>query len=150
MNRRISLALLAVLGCLASPSARAAQSSDVTFTIPLNLTQLSPQIEKVFISCEIMSSAILVNRTKNMGRVTPPWLEIPNTSGQIVTTATFVIPLPFGTLSETAPGTSASYVCYLGGYSRTTGQPTSFSETAADPAFRLSPSPTSLYGNFTW
>jgi hypothetical protein len=149
MNRRICLALLAVLGCLASPSARTVQSSDVTFTIPLNLTQLSPQIDKVFISCEVMSSAILVNRSKGTGRVTPPWLEFPNTSGQVVTTATFVVPLPFGTV-DTTQGASANYVCYLGGHSKMTGQSSGFSDTNADPAFRLSPTPTAIYGNFTW
>jgi hypothetical protein len=41
-------------------------------------------------------------------------------------------------------------VCYLAGHSRTTGQSGSFSETAADPAFRLSPSPAPIYGNFIW
>jgi hypothetical protein len=149
MNRRILLASLMMFWCLAWPGSAAAQSSDVTLTVPLNLTQVSSQIDKILVSCEISSSAIMLQRSKNTGRVVK-WVEIPNVDGRVVTTVTVVLSLPFGSLADDARGQNANYVCYLAGYPRGESNPRSFSETDPNPALRLSPTPSAIFGSFTW
>ena len=133
------------------PSAAAAQSSDVTFTIPLNLTQLSSQLQKVGILCRVTSSAF-TRHDKGVaeGHLDNLPAEFPNETGRIVTTATVVVPIPFGSLSDDAAGKTASYSCTLYGNAKTETLPIPFAETATDPAHRLSPTPGSLSGTFTW
>jgi len=49
---------IVVLCVLAIPSAARAQSNDVTFTVPINLSQLSPDLRRVMVRCDIQSAAI--------------------------------------------------------------------------------------------
>jgi len=125
---------------LALPVASAAQSSDVTFTMPLNLRQLSPDISKVSVYCTIESAALtsgVVAKGATGGRVQKQE-EFPVTGGQVVTTA--VVVLAIGSLDNPA-GKTAFYTCQLGGFSSSQKSWSSFSETNAKPVFRLSPSP---------
>jgi hypothetical protein len=148
MKSRMQSAVLAAC-VLALPVASGAQSSDVTFRVPLNLRQLSSDISRVSVYCTIESAALtagVVIKGATGGRVRKQE-EFPVTGGQLVTTA--VVVLPIGSLDNPV-GKTAFYTCQLGGFSASEKSWGSFSETSAKPAFRLSPTPADISGSFTW
>jgi len=139
----VTAGLLIVAGAASRP-ADAQTVGDVTFTVPLNITQMSPDITKVAVWCKITGPAI-TSRSGNIGAQ----VEIVPQAGQVVTTATVVVPWPPTDLTNPA-GTQASYSCSLSGYSNSLQRWDIFREDHPTPAFRLKPTPTELTGTFVW
>ena len=160
MTQRIHTVLL-TLGVLALPGVSAAQANpgDVTFTVPVTLTQLSNGLGKVRVSCQIQSDAITVNRnsTKSGGPGSGAGNlykseEVPLSGGQVKATATVVISTA-GVLDDPI-GKSAGYICNLEGFSNAQQRWVPFNSSipiaGTEPALRLTPSPGALSGTFTW
>ena len=142
-------------------------SSDVTFTVPLNLTHISADIVTVRVICKITSRAIVTGTpgTKPMpylngatgleegalGVVPTLWKEVdfPVAGGQLVTTATNVVPVPAGSLDNPV-GQNALYNCSISGFSKALQGWSHFSDTPTDVRFRLSPTPAEITGPFNW
>ena len=148
MVSRLSIAILA--GCLVVAQdlvVAQAPGGDVTFKVPLNLTKLSTDITKVRVSCRLTSTALVaVNSSGQLTHDMVVGTDVPVSNGQVVTTATLV----FSNFTLTNPaGVSASYQCTLMGFDNT-GNGSNFSESSADPRFRLTPTPAPLPGTFTW
>jgi len=146
------LAAIATASLLATATTSAAQtaSGDVTFELPLSLTQMSSDITKVQVTCSIASEAIPPNTRMPDGKLEgrlANQIELPVTGGQLVTTAVVVI----GTGSLNDPiGKSATYECSITGFSESLQRWSWFAENADVPAFRLTPTPGRLSGTFTW
>ena len=144
MNARI--VVVALTACLvAAPNLVVAQTttgSDVTFKVPLNLTQVSSDIAKVALWCVISSTAITTRDGKLFKQE-----ELPVSGGQLVTTATVVVAVS-GLYNPV--GKVAGYECRLSGFSTSLQRWDVFSETQTVPAFRLSPTPGVLQGSFVW
>jgi len=143
MSARLLLTL-ATIGLLTMPARGFAQATGptVTFTVPVNLTKLSQDITTVHVSCKISSTAITGLDKSRIGGV-----NLPVSGGQVVTTATVVVTLD---LTDNAAGTAATFKCYLSGFSGSLQNYDSFSETQANPAFRVTPTPLALTGSFVW
>lgn len=121
------------------------QVGDVTFTMPLNLTNLSPDIGKVQVTCTITSPAIPSSQGGNP-RLSGRRLIVVS-GGQVVMTATVVVTVT----SLTNPiGQNATYGCTLSGWSTSLQTWGVFDPAATTPAFRLSPAPVALTGSFAW
>lgn len=147
MNRRLLFTTLTVLCWLATTGSAIAGPFDVTFQVPLNLTKLATDITKVRVFCEILSAALV---TGNLVGGPALATEVPVSAGQVVSTATVVIPI---NSLDTSKATSAQYHCQLEGFSQTLQRWYPFSETATDARFRLSPTPGLIPasgGTFTW
>jgi len=144
MNARI--VVVALTACLvAAPNLVVAQTttgSDVTFKVPLNLTQVSSDIAKVAVWCVISSTAI----TTRDGKLSKQE-DLPVSGGQLVTTATVVVAVSG---LDNPVGKVAGYECRLSGFSTSLQRWDVFSETQTVPAFRLSPTPAVLQGSFVW
>ena len=136
--------LLAVAGGAIRPAEAQQRVGDVTFTVPLNITQMSPDITKVAVWCKITGPAI-TTRSGNIGAQ----VELVPQGGQVVTTATIVIPWPLTDMTDPT-GTQASYSCSLSGFSNSLQRWDIFREDHPTPAFRLKPTPTELTGTFVW
>ena len=152
MCSRISRPILMVLAFCA-PRAVAAQTltieTSVTFLMPVNLTRLSPDLEKVRALCAVMPSAVM---TPSMPMNAPPPIlmtEAPVASGQVITTLRTEFLILSGWL-QNAVGQQATYQCELQGYSKALARWSPFSDNAPDAVFRLTPTPPSLQGNFVW
>jgi len=148
MVSRLSIAILA--GCLVAAQALVvaqAPGGDVTFKVPLNLTKLSTDITKVRVSCRLQSTALVaVNVSGQQSHDMAVGIDVPVSNGQVVTTATVV----FSNFTLTNPaGATATYQCTLMGLDNTGGG-ANFSESSADPKFRLTPTPAPLTGTFAW
>jgi hypothetical protein len=139
----VTASLLVVSGGAVRP-VEAQAVGDVTFTVPLNITQMSPDITKVAVWCRITGPAI-TSRSGNIGTQ----VELVPQGGQLVTTATVVVSWPPTDLTNPA-GTQASYTCSLSGYSNSLQRWDIFREDHPTPAFRLKPTPTDLTGTFVW
>lgn len=121
-----------------------AQVGDVTFTVPLNLTQMSPDITKVAVWCRITGPAIHTRSGNIQAQV-----ELVPQAGQVVTTATVVVAWVNTDMTDPT-GTQATYTCSLSGFSNSLQRWDVFREDHLTPAFRLKPTPTDLTGTFTW
>jgi hypothetical protein len=159
MKSRVSLAMLfaSVLalpssgvtqttGQLAPVAVITANSSDVTFTMPLNFTHLSSDIAKIRVDCIIRSAALPSRQAREPG-IAGKTEEYPVVAGQLVRTATVVVPI--SDLDNPA-GKSASYICSTMGFSTSQQKWDVFDSAQPTLAFRLSPAPANLTGNFTW
>jgi hypothetical protein len=144
MSVRTCPTILALCLVVMLAAARAqAQSSDVTFRMPLNLTNLSPDITRVSVTCRIVSPALPVFQGQPQAYRGE---QFPVVAGRLVTTATVVVAIP--QLNSPA-GKTANYSCYLRGSTQmATGR--EFTENNSDPAFRLSPTPVTITGSFDW
>jgi hypothetical protein len=131
-----------LLAALAAPGSLAAQTM-ITFEVPVNLTQLAPEIIKIRVFCEIKSAAIV---SPTAGRATAQD-ELPVLGGKLVTTMRIIITFPAGSL-QAPTGQTAQYQCDMVGISAVGLG--SFSETAAIAAWQLKPTPPSLTGTFVW
>jgi hypothetical protein len=138
---------------LCAPGSLAAQTftieTSVTFLLPVNLTQLSPDIERVKVICMISSPALTPTGL-------PPGAPFPIiasealvSSGQVNTTLRTEFPIYSGWLVD-AIGKQAVYQCGLQGYKKSTQHWDFFDEASADPVFRLKPTPPGLQGSFVW
>jgi hypothetical protein len=147
---RRSLCLWIPSMCLVmSPAVALAQSTEVTFRVPVNLSQLTTDIKQVRVACRVDSPAI-VTRSESGQAINyyfgygPP---VPVADGRVVTTATVVVPIP---RLEDPAGKTATYTCFLQG--STSGGAFSQFGGASWPqvALRLSPTPTPITGSFPW
>jgi hypothetical protein len=148
MVSRFSVAILA--GCLLAvqaPLVAQYPAGDVTLKVPLNFTKLSTELARIKVSCRLQSLALIavdLQGQETHGVATS--IDVPVSNGQAVTTVTVV----FSNFSLTNPaGVTANYQCSVMGFDRT-GSGSSFSETSADPKYRLTPAPAPLTGTFTW
>ena len=130
--------------------------TSVTFSVPLNLSQLTPVITRVGINCEVRSSAIVgVASVSATTRVTP-------VDGQVHTSAKVVVPVP---RLDNPIGKTGTYVCRLWAgktppLNSQTTEPAAgaeppidwalFSAGATDSALRMFPDPQALTGSFVW
>ena len=165
--RSLLCVVASIAGLLLLPTYAGAQANpgDITFTVPLNITQLFGDIVKVRVNCSVMSEAIVVNRVTGKGGVQGPgavWKEqeFPVSGGKVVTTATIVVSVA-GALADAA-GKQAAYSCTLSGFSNAQQKWMPFNYamgtaggavdlSATDPAFRLSPpGALGISGTFTW
>jgi len=124
-----------------------ANSSDVTFTMPLNFTHLSSDIAKIKVDCVIKSAALPSRQARSEPGIAVKTEEYPVAAGQLVRTATVVVPI--SDLDNPA-GKSASYICSTMGFSTSQQKWDLFDSAQPTLAFRLSPAPANLTGNFTW
>jgi hypothetical protein len=126
----------------------------VTFSVPLNLSQLPPETIRVGVLCEVRSSAIVgVTSVSALTTLSP-------VDGQIHTTATVIVPVP---RLENPVGKTGTYVCRLMA-GRTPSSPVAearegqeapvdwalFSAGASVAALRLTPDPAAITGSFQW
>ena len=125
-----------------APRAAAAQTM-VTFEMPVKITQLAPEIEKISLYCQIKSIAIV---SPNPGQAEGVD-EVPVLAGTLETTLRVVIAFPQGTL-QAPVGKSASYTCYIRG--RTATGLGGFSATTTIQAYVLKPDPAAVQGTFVW
>jgi hypothetical protein len=150
MAARIRCAVFTLMSTLALTTAGFAQSSDVTFAVPVNLTKLSPSISKITVYCFIDSGALpQLSGQQNALRRVQNQVEITVSGGQVVQTVNVVVPVGSLDLSK---GTSATYACKLSGYSDRTKITLQFSDNppATQSEFRVSPTPSDLNGTFNW
>lgn len=143
----VSTCLLAASGS----STAQTTSADVTFRLPLNLTQLSSDIATIAVFCNIISDAIPPSRPNAKGTTTTGTLskqvEFPVAGGQLVTTAIVVVPVSG---LDNPVGKTANYDCSITGYSTALQQWSRFEEGHTTAAFRLSPTPPRITGSFVW
>ena len=154
-------------GAANAPGRGPQSTGEITFTVPVNLTQLSNGVSKVRVTCEITSEAITVNRQvvgKNaQGPATGPGSvyaqqEFPVAGGEVKTTATLVISTA-GVLDNPI-GKQALYNCSLDGFSVAQQRFLPFNYTmdfqTTEAPFRLTAPGNSqpillrLTGTFTW
>ena len=148
ISRVIMTAFLLVVPALAS-----AQSSDVTFTVPVNLKQVSADITTVAVFCEILSPALVLGRHIGNGgnqRQVQKQVELPVSGGQLATTVSVVVPVTGLDLTVSPDAGTASYTCTLSGFSQSQQSWGTFSPDSPTLSFRLTPAPAALTGTFTW
>ncbi len=137
---------------LCAPGSLAAQftiETSVTFLVPVNLTQLSPDLEKVRALCAVLPSAVMT-MTLPVGAPPPVLMtEAPVVSGQVITTLRSEF-LVFTGWLQNAIGKQADYLCGLQGYSKSLQRWSEFADNAPDAVFRLKPTPPALQGTFVW
>lgn len=137
------LAVLAIC-LLAAPASGAAQTvqTTVTLVVPLNLTQISPEVTKVLVTCAIKSIALT---GKSQGTMMQE--VIPLSGGQLVTTVTLVFPV---TGLDNPVGKDATVTCSLSGFSPQSEKWFQFEDNSASLAFRTKPSLPSISASFVW
>jgi hypothetical protein len=162
MNPRLRAVVLAACLLVSSlPSAAQTNQGDITFTVPINVTQLLADITKVRVTCAVTSQAITDNRRVEKGVTQPGQVgkaeEYPVSNGQVVRTVTIVLSVA-GVL-ENPTGKVASYGCNLQGYSNSLQrwapfnhcQSSATGNECTEVAFRLSPlQQPGNTGTFTW
>jgi len=138
---------------LCAPRALAAQTgtleTSVTFLVPVNLTQLSPDLEKVRALCCVLPSTVMIPNLPPGFPLPVLMTEAPVVSGQVNTTLRSEYLVFSGSL-QNAVGKQADYSCTLQGYSKSLQRWDEFSDTAQDAVFRLRPTPPTLQGSFVW
>jgi hypothetical protein len=136
------------LGLASGPAGAQSTSADVTFAVPLNLTNLAADITKVRVRCSFLrvGSSAPTPGLDRAGEV-----EIPVTGRQVVTTAQVVVMVPPTAVGpEITAGTSQRYVCALDGYSAALGWG-GFSDRAPNGSFKTTQAVTaSVGGMFQW
>jgi hypothetical protein len=158
MRFKLGLVVVAMWTILLSQAVEAQTvPGDVTFEVPVNLTRLWGEITKVAVWCKISSEALIGTRNKQL----QAQLELPVAAGQLVTTARVVVIVsstaftdPTMKITGSPIGQPATYQCSLSGFSMlpTTngGGWNVFSADSTNPAFRLTPTPAPIGGNFVW
>ena len=138
-----------VAAAIAMGGVAAAQTSNLTFRVPLNLTQLPSDLTSVRIEC-VVQSAALANAGIASHQMPHGKTDISVSNGQVVTTTEVVVPVSSDTLIQAnAVGTSASYECRLMG-AFTSNSSYVYLDQAGSGVARLSPLPAKLTGTFTW
>ena len=149
--RLVVLALLAKGLC--APRATTAQTptleTSVTFMVPVNLTGLSPDLEKIRVNCTILPDTVLnTYYTSRPAGIPISQVEAVVTGGQVLTTLSveyYVVSVP-----PTAIGKESYYTCSIQGYSKSLQRWGFFSDTATDAVFRLTPTPMPINGKIVW
>jgi hypothetical protein len=142
MKARLMLACMTII--LAAPASSAAQtmSTEVTLNVPVNLTQLGPDVAKVRVACSIASSAIITASDK-----AEKLQEVPVSGGQVVTTMSLVFSF---TGLDNPVGKSATVACAITGFSTSQQTWDPFTQNATNPSFRTTPSITFIQTGFVW
>jgi hypothetical protein len=153
MNSRFTIGLVAAVS-LATPALLSAQgvSTEVTFKIPVNLTQLGPDVQKVKVSCSLLSDAIVATTSGATalyggGFEVAKAAELPATGGQVVTTALLVYTL---TGLDNPVGKNANLSCILVGWSPTEKTWIVFDPNATNASFRTTTEVPVLKSSFVW
>ena len=150
MISRILGAMAAIFLLLASNTS-VAQSPpvEVTFQVPLNLTELSADITRVRVTCMIEKDEQLgATRTYEQFAATNSQ-EFPVSAGQLIMTASVVVSVD---ATRVAAGETARYGCFLYGYSSPLQRWYDFSEAqdTGIAGFQLTPRTSPIAGNFVW
>jgi len=148
MKPGVYCAILSAVWLIVMPATGVAQSSDVTFQVPVNVTRLSSDITKVEVFCEITSSALPALAGQGSAGKARSQVDLTPSAGQVVQTVAVVVPIP--SLDTSGGKTSATYQCTFTGFSQSRQQWARFDAAATVAAFRLSPTPADLTGSFTW
>jgi hypothetical protein len=145
-------------GEMSAQSTTTTYETAVTFTLPVNLTQLSPDLERVRFICMIQPGQVLIYPpalTQAMGTTTSTTIaswpnrdDLPVVSGKAVGTMRIVYPLATEWFVNPI-GQTANYSCGLVGYSTSLQRWEVFSATSPIPAFKLDPVPM-FHGTFVW
>lgn len=163
-----TIALLAAALVLSGPGAASAQTV-ITFDVPVNLTQVPPDIEKVGVACIIMGDGLTSAATSQLGGALggpmgpmaifapqvpssgPSWikLEWPVMAAQVVVSLKLSLAITAEYLDNPL-GKSAQYGCILAGYSKSLQKWDMFNASHTVPAFRLAPTPEMIQGTFVW
>jgi hypothetical protein len=119
-------------------------SSDVTFAVPLNLTQLPPGLRGIDVSCAIASEAFHPS-----GAELRAAKEVSISGGQVVTTVQVVVPV---NVPADSAGKTARYSCSMRGVDSSSGVPDFLAAGHVKPAFRVAITPPEgfISGSFTW
>lgn len=159
-----TIGILAAALLLSAPGSAAAQTV-ITFDVPMNLTQVSPDIDKVGVVCLISGEGLTATATSQIGGAFgptgifspqipssgPTWvkLEWPVMASQVVVP----LRLSMGIAAEYLDnplGKTANYGCLLAGYSKSLQKWDLFDAAHVVPAFRLAPTPPMIQGKFVW
>jgi hypothetical protein len=153
MEMRFQFLLAVLLAVLApslvtAPANAQSTAADVTFAVPLNLTNLATDITKVRVQCSLpFATQQSANAGFRQGEV-----EIPVTNRQVVTTAQVTVMIPVAAVSQTAAGQSMSYNCELALYSASLGWSAgAFGPDERSGSFRTTQAVSSrIVGQFQW
>jgi hypothetical protein len=159
MSPRIFVALIAACALSGRP---AGSQTMVSFDVPMKLTQVSADIERVAVLCALVPSEALVipstSTTMNLNNYLSStttggagWSrqEFLILAGQLIVTARLVIQIPAEWLQNPI-GKTAQYGCLFGGYNKSTQRWDQFAADASVVAFRLTPTPQPITGTFVW
>lgn len=155
-TRTLKTAMAAGLLLVASTASAQTAVTTITFTLPVNLAQLPPELTRVRLVCAISRSAVLVYDPYMSTAVSDfdvnvlPKDELPVVSGQLVATLTVAYPIMDGWIKPQAIGQPADYECRLFGFSTSQQAWDMFSATAKWPEFRINPAPAPIKASFTW
>ena len=144
----------------------------VSFDVPVNLTQVHGDIERVRVICGVMSEAIVPAPLANSGSsgslgdwsnltssstsiygdnlpLTAGRHEMPVFNNQVVATLRVIVTIPAEWLVNPI-GKKAQYSCGVMGYSRTVQKWGLFSDQSTELAFKLKVVPEVFQGEFVW
>lgn len=162
------IGLLAVTLLLTAPGTATAQTV-ITFDVPLNLTQVPPEIEKVGVACLVMGDGLTNSAMTSLGgglggplgplaifapqipSSGPVWVKVewPVMAGQAVAPLKLSLAI-IAEYLDNPLGKTAQYGCILGGYSKSLQKWDMFDANHTIPAFRLAPTPQMVQGTFVW
>ena len=125
-------------------------ATTVTFNIPVNLTQLSPDLEKVMAVCVVTSEALAQPPVNTTNVTALPNDQIPVVNGQVIATMRVLVPIYAEFLKADAKDKEAQYQCALMGFSRSAQGWGQFSESSPAAALLLKPAPLPITGTFRW
>ena len=137
--RRVCPAVVLLLASVAGEGA-AQMQTEVTVKVPVNVTQLAPEVSKVKVGCVMTSEAI---QTPNHDKVMIE--EIPVMQGKVVTTVSLI----FALLLENPTGKSATLKCLFTGWSDKDGW-SPMAENSSNPTFRVKPTLGQMEHSFVW
>ena len=133
---------------LAAPASSTAQSvsAEVTLQLPINLTQLGPDVEKVRVGCTINSVAI-TNGTSTGNHSISRLQDVPVSGGKVVTTVSLAFAF---TELDNPVGKGATISCSASGWSTSQQTWVQFQPTATNVSFRTSPKVDFIDSSFVW
>ena len=157
MLRRI-FAATAMSWMITTPRSVAAQTvvTTITFSIPLNLTRLSPDLARVRLVCAILPGGSLVYSKYENDAISTfdvnalPKADLPVVGGQVQATLSVDYPIWDGWLKSGISGSTNQYECRLQGFSMASQSWDFFSATPKDPSFLLTPAPAPIKGSINW
>jgi hypothetical protein len=146
---RITLVLTLVFQMLASgPAGAQSTSADVTFAVPLNLTNLATDITKVRVTCSFLGVG---SSSPTPGLDRAGAVEIPVTGRQVITTAQVVVMVPPTAIGAgISAGTGQRYTCALDAYSAALGWGHFLDRDTTGSFKTTQPVTTTVGGTFQW
>src|SRR4026209_1409717 len=144
-----TIGILAAALVLSTPGSAAAQTV-ITFDVPVNLTQVPPDIEKVGVACIVMGEGITSAAMSQLGGLSnptmifapqvpssgPTWvkLEWPVMAAQVVVPLKLSLAIAAEYLDNLL-GKTANYGCLMAGYSKSLQKWDMFDAAHTVPAF---------------